>query len=107
MKLCITSRGKGLGSIVDVRFGRCKYLVFVDEGGKIIETIQNPGEENARGAGIKTAQSVIDKDARVVITGKVGPNAAEVLKSSDIKIFIVEDGLSVKEAVDLYIKGNS
>lgn len=106
MKLCVTSQGKDSDSTVDMRFGRCGYLLFIDGDGGIIESMQNPGRENARGAGIKTAQSIIDKEAKVVITGKVGPNAAEVLKSSNIKMFIAEDGLSVKEAVDLYRKGN-
>ena len=43
-----------------------------------------------------------DKEGKVeaVISGQVGPNAYEVLKQGEVKIFIAPQGSSVREAID-------
>lgn len=105
MKICITSRGSDLDSLVDPHFGRAQNFIFLNEKGEIKEILKNPGIESMRGAGISAAQVIADKKADVVITGNIGPNAFRVLSPSGIKIFLVEVNLTVKEVFSLWEKG--
>ena len=100
MRICITSSGPNLDSLVDPRFGRCVYFIFVDEENKRkINVVQNDAVNAIRGAGIRAAQIVIDQKAEVVITGNIGPNSFDALKSSGIKIFQAPPGIKVKDAL--------
>lgn len=102
MKICITSTGIKPSSPVDFRFGRCQYLAISDDS-KEIDCVENNGFNTNHGAGIATAQKVIDLGADVVLTGNIGPNAMNLLKASGIKIFQVK-GDTVEEALKLYKK---
>ncbi len=100
MKICFTAEDKTLNSQIDPRFGRCKFLLFVDSGDeKIIKTIDNTRIANWRGAGIATAQKIANENAQVVITGNIGPNAFTALQSANIKIITDVSNLTVKQAL--------
>jgi predicted Fe-Mo cluster-binding NifX family protein len=105
MKICITSRGSDLDSLIDPHFGRAQNFIFLNEKGEIEEVLKNPGVEAMRGAGISAAQMIADKRVSVVITGNVGPNAFKVLSPSGIKIFLVDINLTVKEVFSLFNEG--
>lgn len=98
MKICITSQGKNLNSIVDPRFGRCQHFVFLNDKGKIEKVIENAGSLAQRGAGIAAAQNVVSNGAEVVITGNMGPHAFSVLSQSGVKIYFAPPASTVKEA---------
>jgi predicted Fe-Mo cluster-binding NifX family protein len=99
MKIAVSSSGPGLDSMVDPRFGRCAYLVFVDTETMEFEAVANPNVSAGGGAGISTAQMVIDKGARAVVTGNVGPNAFGVLNQAGVSVYTGFTG-TVKEAVE-------
>lgn len=105
MKVCVTAIGPGIDSEVDPRFGRAQYFVFVDTDGMRHESIPNPNINAYGGAGVKSAQLVVEKGVQVVITGHVGPNAQEALQAAGIKVVTGAQGMSVREAVDRYLKG--
>jgi predicted Fe-Mo cluster-binding NifX family protein len=105
MKICITSKGSDLESLTDSHFGRAQSFIFLNEKGEIEEVLKNPGIESMRGAGISAAQIIADKRVDVVISGNLGPNAFRVLSPSGIKIFLVEDNLTVKESFSLWKEG--
>lgn len=104
MKVCVTANGSTLESTLDPRFGRADYFVIVDTNTMEFEPVENSAAQAAGGAGITSAQSVVDKGITVVITGNVGPNAMNVLKAGEIEIY---KGLSasIKENVEKYNKG--
>ncbi|SHJ87976.1 Predicted Fe-Mo cluster-binding protein, NifX family [Anaerobranca californiensis DSM 14826] len=87
MKICFSSTGKDLGSMLDVRFGRCSYFLIYDAEGQEVKVIENRGQMAGGGAGIAAAQQIIDEGVDVVITGNLGPNAFDILKKSDIKVY--------------------
>jgi len=71
---------------------------------QLLEAIQNPAVAAPGGAGIQSAQLVVDKGVEAVITGNVGPNAYQVLSSAGIAVY-VGNFKSVREAVEAYRSG--
>jgi len=103
MKICITSSGSGLDSLVDPRFGRCPFFIFIDdENEKKFSAVKNPGIDSLRGAGVQSAQTIISQKAEVVITGNIGPNSLEVLNNSGIKIFQAAPEAKIKDALSAF-----
>lgn len=104
MKICITSEGKTLDSMVDPRFGRCQNFIFFDTDTEKFEAQENANAQFQGGAGIQSAQLVNSKDAKAVLTGNVGPNAFQTLSAAGIRIYTGVSG-TVKEAVKAYKNG--
>ena len=72
MKLAITATGPDLSSGFDPRFGRAKYLLFVDMPLRTFVSFENKAAmDAAQGAGIQAAQNVIDHGAEAVVTGQL------------------------------------
>jgi len=108
MKIAVSAIAGNLDAMVDARFGRCAYFLIVEvEENKIKghEAIKNPGVSAMGGAGIQAAQIVASKKIDVLITGNIGPNAFNVLSGTGIKILTGIGGITVKKAVQRYLKG--
>jgi len=108
MKIAVSATADSLDAIVDPRFGRCAYFVIVEvEKNEIknAEAVQNPAATAMGGAGIQAAQLIASKGAKVLISGNIGPNAFNVLSGTGIKIATGVAGISVREAVQRYLKG--
>lgn len=99
MKVCVTAAGPGLEAPLDPRFGRCAYFVIVDAETMEAESISNSCAGAASGAGIQAAQTIANAGASALITGNIGPNAAETLKAAGVKVYLTSGG-SVREAVE-------
>lgn len=104
MKICVSSQGNDLSSMVDARFGRCPYFIVVDVDTMGFESFSNPSASAMGGAGIQAAQFVADKGINEVLTGNVGPNAFMTLRAAGISVVTGVSG-TVAEAVDKYKKG--
>ena len=105
MKIAVTSKGPGMESEVDPRFGRAAYIVFVDSETFDFEYLDN--SENAKalkGAGIQAASAVAEKGASVLITGYCGPNAFKALKAGKVGVADNAEG-TVREAVEAFLAG--
>jgi len=99
MKIAITSTGEGLKDDHDPRFGRCSYFLFYDTEQGLLKAVENKGVLSGGGAGIAASQQIIDEGAQVVLTGNMGPNAYQLMKSSGIKVYRCRSG-SCRQAVD-------
>jgi len=104
VKIAVTSQGDNLDALIDPRFGRCAYFIIIDPETEKFEAILNPAADAMGGAGPQAAQTISDKGAVAVITGNVGPNAFQTLKSADIKIYQGASG-TVKETLAKYKSG--
>ena len=104
MKICITSQGDSLDSQVDPRFGRCQYFIIADTENSDFEVVQNSNISGMGGVGIQSAQFIAEKQAKVVLTGNVGPNAFQGLQAAGIEIITGVSG-SIKEVIEKYNKG--
>lgn len=104
MRIGISSTGKTLDSSLDQRFGRAPYFILIDTDTMDMESIDNGAAASTGGAGITSAQIIVDKGAEAVITGNVGPNAMNVLKAAGIDIFRGYP-VTVKDNVEKYQQG--
>ncbi len=93
--------------MISVRFGRSPWIgIYDDESGQW-EFISNTQNLNAaQGAGIQTAQNILNSDANVVLTCNAGPKAMRVLRGGDAVVYEVQKDRSVSECLALY-KSNS
>ena len=85
MRCVIAANGPDENASVE-RFGRCAYFVFYDTESKQTEFVENQWKEAMGGAGIQSAQFVVQKGAKKVFTGRIGPNAEMVLKNAGVEI---------------------
>lgn len=106
MIVIITAQEGTIDSPVNARFGRSPYLVKVNTDSMDWEAFENASIHHAHGAGVATAQFVIDQKVDLVMSGDFGPNAANTLNAAGVlaQIFPQRD-LTVKQAVE-YLKGN-
>jgi predicted Fe-Mo cluster-binding NifX family protein len=105
MKVVVSAMQEGLDADVSPVFGRCPVYVFVDTETMDSESAPNPAMSAPGGAGIQAAQFAVSKGVTAVITGNVGPNAANVLQAAGVTMYPVSGG-SVREAVEALKNGN-
>ncbi len=105
MKIAVCSTGPNLDSQISPVFGRCPYFLIVDSETMEFKAILNPASQSGRGAGVGASQIIASEGAGAVICGNLGPNAFSILKMSGIKIYSGIFGLTVKEGIDRYRKG--
>ncbi len=87
MKIAVTSQGDNLKSLIDPRFGRATYIIFVDTDTMRYEFIDNLSNKNAfKDAGVRTARMVCEKGVKVIITGFCGPNAFGILEAGGVQV---------------------
>jgi predicted Fe-Mo cluster-binding NifX family protein len=105
MKVVVSSTGPTLDSPVSPRFGRCPYYLIVDTETMNFEALPNANMNATSGAGIASAQTVSGKGAEAVLTGRLGPNATQVLSQVGIKMVTGASG-TVRQAVEAYSSGS-
>lgn len=100
MKIAFTSREPSWESQIDPRFGRTSYLAVYSDDTDEMSFYDNRDIENeAHGAGPKTAQKLFEYHPDVLITGNgPGSNAASVLEKAGIDIYRADDEMTVQEA---------
>jgi predicted Fe-Mo cluster-binding NifX family protein len=98
MRVAITADGTDLDSQASPVFGRCPVYCFIDTETMAFEALDNPATAAAAGAGIQAARFVVAHEARAVLTGNVGPNALNVLQSTNVSVYHFAGG-TVREAV--------
>ncbi len=103
MKVSFTAKGATLDSPSEERFGRAPYFIIVDLDTGAFEAVQNPYVEGAGGVGPKAAQILVSHDVKAVVSGQVGENAREALVAAGIEMFTFRGG-SVQDALEQFKK---
>ncbi len=104
MKLAASATGKKLSSQIDPRFGRSAYFVIVETNDMSFEAFENDNVSMNTGAGISSANFIISKGAKALLTGNCGPKAMQVFSAAGIEVFTGRTG-TIKESVGKYTKG--
>ncbi len=105
MKIAITSTGPEMDSAVDERFGRARYLLIVDlETGdfKAIDNMANM--EAVQGAGVQSAQAIVENGVGWLLSGHVGPKAFQALTTAGVSMGVGASG-TVRETIDRFKAG--
>jgi predicted Fe-Mo cluster-binding NifX family protein len=87
MVVAITSDGASLDSTVAERFTRTPFVIFNNIEDDTFEAFRNPHSAVFGGAGIQTAQLIIENNANAVIACDIGLNAFRLLRSADVKVY--------------------
>jgi predicted Fe-Mo cluster-binding NifX family protein len=104
MKVAVSAQGPLLSSAVDGRFGRAAWFIIADTEKGEFQAVKN--EQNlaaAQGAGVQSAQLVVNRGARAVLTGHCGPKAFKVLSAAGIPVYLGTQG-SVSDAIEQFRK---
>lgn len=104
MKIAVSAGNDSLDAQIDPRFGRCQCFVIVDSATMEVDAIPNTSRSAASGAGIHAAQTIANQGVKLVLTGRVGPNAQQVLAAAGIEIITGVDG-TVRDAVETFKRG--
>ncbi|MFZ5951415.1 MAG: NifB/NifX family molybdenum-iron cluster-binding protein [Candidatus Rifleibacteriota bacterium] len=106
MKYAISVREKDLNAAIDTRFGRAQMFALYDsQSGETTWHSNSQNLQAAQGAGIQTAQNVVNLGAEGVISGHCGPKAWQVLKAAGVEVFMVSGNMTAKEAVKMIENG--
>ena len=104
MRIVVTSSGTHLDAPISPVFGRCPIYLFVDTETLASEAVENPAISASSGAGIQAAQFVVEQGARALLTGNIGPNAANALEAADVPVYQIFEG-TVRQAVEMFKQG--
>jgi len=104
MKVAVCAQDGSLDAAVDQRFGRCPCLMLVDTENMQWEAVPNPGANSSGGAGIQTAQFLVDRRVEAVLVGRIGPKAMSVFQRAGIRVYGDIAG-TVRETIDMYRRG--
>lgn len=100
MKYAISVREKSVDALIDTRFGRAQVFALYDsETGDCTWHANSQNLQAAQGAGIQSAQNVVNLGAEAVISGHCGPKAYRVLNAAGVKVYTVTGQTTIKEAV--------
>ncbi|EDU36549.1 NifB/NifX family molybdenum-iron cluster-binding protein [Clostridium sporogenes] len=104
MKIAISSTGKTMENLLDMRFGRCEYFQIHDTESKEVKILENEGRNASGGAGIVASNQLVDEKVDVIITGNFGPNAFEIIEKAGVKAYKCES-ISITLVIEKYNKG--
>lgn len=104
MKVVVSAQASSLDAPVSPVFGRCPVLILVDSETMAFEAVPNPAISEGGGAGVSSAQWVINCGAQAVLTGNLGPNAFAVLQAAGVPGYLVSAG-TVRQAVEAFRAG--
>jgi len=73
--------------MVAEKFGRAPFIFLFNTEENSSEFLRNPYADLFGGAGIQTAQFIIEKNVSAVITVDIGPNPLRFLQSTNVKVY--------------------
>lgn len=101
MKILVSAQGNDIDSLVDPRFGRCRYLILLETTNGEWHAYDNRATAEASGgAGVEASNRAVSLGAEALVTGNVGPNAARVLGAAHISVYSAGNGVTVREAAN-------
>ncbi len=103
--IAISSEGPAMDDNVDPRFGRAAGFVIVDAANNVRYLDNGGSQAMSHGAGIESARRIAEAGAKVLLSGSVGPKAAQALSTAGITVVENMGGMTVGQAVAKYRAG--
>ena len=96
----ITSSGKTEKSFLDLRFGKCEYIVLFDVNKNQYSIEENKFIEESN-SGIKLVDFLKEQGVTTIVTGEVGPMVSELLEKEKLQLVLLhEERIRVDEIMD-------
>ena len=107
-KIAITVASReGINAPMDEHFGRAPFfLILNDAQTTLAKVVKNDVSTAVHGAGTSAASVMASNGVTDVISVQFGPKAYTALARLKIKMWTASAGLSAKEALNEYFKGN-
>lgn len=105
MKIAVSCTTKSPEATVDSRFGRAPYFAIYNTETLKFEFIDNQQTLNSpSGAGVQSAQHIVNAGVSAVLTGHCGPKAFKAMNAAGIKIYTNVSG-DLQDAIAAFEKG--
>jgi predicted Fe-Mo cluster-binding NifX family protein len=96
----ITSTGKTEKSFLDIRFGKCAYVVIFDVA-KNQYSISENQFISEKHSGIKLVEFLKQQGVTSIVTGEVGPMVSTKLEKEKLQLILLnEERIKVEEIMD-------
>lgn len=105
-----TEGDRGMRDAVSNIFAKAPYFTFIEviDGRKEQVTVEeNKASSLSQGTGPIVMKGFKDRGVDIVLAGEVGPGARTLMDISAIRLFIVEPGTRVSEAIKQYIDSHA
>lgn len=86
----ITSTGKTGKSFLDLRFGKCEYIVIYNKEKKDYSVLENPFK-NSKDSGIQLVELLKKEAVSTIITGEIGPQVSDLLEKKNLQLVLLEE----------------
>jgi predicted Fe-Mo cluster-binding NifX family protein len=88
MKTALPATERSLKANLDARFGRAPFFLIYDTATDQSDWVPNRQNMLARqGAGIQSAQTILDQGVEAVVSVHLGPKAFRVLEQAGVKLY--------------------
>ena len=105
--ITIVPNDKGLGDLMDNRFGRAEAFLVIDGAtGEAVETIDNASAGASHGAGTGAANLLKSAGVGAVVSGRFGPKALDALQGLGIEAWVAPPTITAREALRLFENGD-
>ena len=105
MKVAIASQSPEMTGQLDPRLGRAAYFIIADTEDDAFCAVENRQNAGApQGAGIQSAQTVVNQGVGAVIAGHCGPKAFHVLSAAGVRFYSAASG-TVSQALQQFKAG--
>jgi predicted Fe-Mo cluster-binding NifX family protein len=104
MKIAISSTGADLDDLVDPRFSKCRYYIFVDTDTRQTKVVENPTAFVCVFRDTTTGNLVAGEKTDVVLTGHIGSKSAKILLAAGVRIYTGVSG-KISDALEAFQSG--
>ncbi len=101
-RIAIAAVGESVTSEISERAGRAPYYLVFDRNGVLLKSLENPSQNQGRGASPGVVNLLIKESVKTVIAGKFGDKMKKLLKMNKIEYH--EHAGIAKEIVETIIK---
>ncbi len=93
----ISSTGKTEKSFLDLRFGKCEYIVLYSAENKEFEILENSFKDEEQ-SGIQLVRFLQKQGVSTIITGEIGPKVSSLLEKEKLQLVLLnEERIKIEE----------
>ena len=104
-RVAVASQGEGLEAPMEIGFGTCASFVVVDPTTMEWEVVRVEPDGPAQVVNKKAIRAVARSGAVALITPQIHPECCMVLRALAVTVYLAPEGITVREAIELYAGG--